>query len=611
MGQLVTITSLTANTPANIYYCGPTSGDCVFVATISTVPFTFEVPNPVDTVNYLIKIIDTNGCIDGEFVYVTPTPTSSVTPTMTKTPTVTPTTTSTPTQTPTNTTTNTATPTNTSSQTPTPSVTPVVSSHYIGQNTFTTSANTCSDTLSLTVLYTYINQANLIPVVGVTVYQNLYGGVLFTPYGLQNRFILMYWGGLYYAVQINPSGQIVSYVLCTNLVTQTPTMTSTPTNTPTNTATPTNTPTNTATPPQTPTNTTTNTQTPTNTETTTETPNNTETPTQTPTQTQTPTPTQTPTQTSTQTPTQTPTLTPTLSPTNGLDCSASVVPPATINGVTINEISTGSVSTYAYAFTSCGSVTTPPNSKWLGIGGAFTYTLTFSVPVNNLIIFITGTGYPGIPGDENFIFTTNTGSGLPLITTTNSCYTTIVGNEIFSGDGSVGLYGGGGKFIITNDTNFTSMTISGSGGLSGSNLALCSNSIQPAPTPTPTMTQTPTNTPTNTETPTNTPTNTETPANTPTNTQTPTYTSTPTRAYYEYSLGAGVNGVDACNNYISSPSTIYGTVSGGIGPNIGEYLYSNLSLTIPVVDGYYSNGTALYIVTGGLGQITSSDPTGC
>jgi hypothetical protein len=486
MGQLVTITSITANTPANIYYCGPTSGDCVFVATISTVPFTFEVPNPVDTVNYLIKIIDTNECIDGEFVYVTPTPTSSVTPTMTKTPTVTPTTTSTPTQTPTNTTTNTATPTNTSSQTPTPSVTPVVSSHYIGQNTFTTSANTCSDTLSLTVLYTYINQANLIPVVGVTVYQNLYGGVLFTPYGLQNRFILMYWGGLYYAVQINPSGQIVSYVLCTNLVTQTPTMTSTPTNTPTNTATPTNTPTNTATPPQTPTNTTTNTQTPTNTTTNTQTPTNTTTNTQTPTNTETPTetpnntetPTQTPTQTQTQTPTQTSTQTPTQTPTN-----------------------------------------TPTNTE-------------------------TPTQTP-----------TNTET--PTQTPTN--------------------------------TETPTQT----------------------PTNTPTNTETPTNTPTNTETPTNTPTNTETPANTPTNTQTPTYTSTPTRAYYEYSLGAGVNGVDACNNYISSPSTIYGTVSGGIGPNIGEYLYSNLSLTIPVVDGYYSNGTALYIVTGGLGQITSSDPTGC
>ena len=57
MGQLVTITSITANTPAEIYYCGPTSGDCVYVATISVVPFTFEVPDPVDNSTYLIKLL--------------------------------------------------------------------------------------------------------------------------------------------------------------------------------------------------------------------------------------------------------------------------------------------------------------------------------------------------------------------------------------------------------------------------------------------------------------------------------------------------------------------------------------------------------------------------
>jgi hypothetical protein len=131
----------------------------------------------------------------------------------------------------------------------------------------------------------------------------------------------------------------------------------------------------------------------------------------------------------------------------------------------------------------------------------------------------------------------------------------------------------------------------------------------PIPTPTPTQTPTQTETPTNTPTPTETPTNT--PTQTPTNTETPTQTQTPTRSYYVYSLGFGANEIDACNDYISSPSTIYGTVSGGIGPNIGEYLYSNSGLTIPTVNGYYSNGTAIYVVTGGLGQITSSDPSGC
>ena len=204
MGQQVTITSITANTPVEIYYCGPTSGDCVYVETISTVPYTFEVPDPVDYVDFLIKMVDVNGCIDGEFVYITPTPTSSVTPTVTQT----------PTNTITSTITSTQTPTTTSTNTPTPSVTPVVSSHLIGQNSFTTSTNTCTDTMSLTTLYTYISEANLIPVVGVKLYQSLYNGALFNPFNGGDRFIKMNWGGNFYAVQIDASGSIISYVLC-------------------------------------------------------------------------------------------------------------------------------------------------------------------------------------------------------------------------------------------------------------------------------------------------------------------------------------------------------------------------------------------------------------
>jgi hypothetical protein len=142
-------------------------------------------------------------------------------------------------------------------------------------------------------------------------------------------------------------------------------------------------------------------------------------------------------------------------------------------------------------------------------------------------------------------------------------------------------------------------------------------------TPTPTVTQTPTNTvtPTNTETqtptPTVTPTNTETQTPTPTVTQTntPTVTQTPTQtfAWYIYSLGSGATSNDACTAFGSSPQTIYGSVAGGIGPNVGEILYetAGIPLTDVVPDGYYSNGIAWFEVTGGAGQITSSDPNGC
>jgi hypothetical protein len=358
MSQQVTITSVTANTPVEIFYCDSFSANCVYVSTVSVFPFTFDVPLPYAENNIVIKIEDTNGCVDGEVIPITPAPTSSVTPTLTRTPTNTPTQTQTPTNTVTVTSTQTNTPTTTPTTTPTPSVTPAFSLHLVGQNTFSTSANTCSDQLTLNNYYTYINEADTVPVVGVKIYQTAFGGVLFNPYNGNNRFTKFTFGGNSYAVQVDNSGTIINFVLCIELFTQTPTQTSTstptPTNTPTNTSTPTQTNTSTQTPTQTATPSTTatagltptatETQTPTPTETPTQTPTNTETPTSTPTQTQTPTitssstptntqtgtPTNTPTNTSTQTstptntqtgtPTNTPTLTqtptPTVTPTN-------------------------------------------------------------------------------------------------------------------------------------------------------------------------------------------------------------------------------------------------------------------------------------------------------
>jgi hypothetical protein len=108
---------------------------------------------------------------------------------------------------------------------------------------------------------------------------------------------------------------------------------------------------------------------------------------------------------------------------------------------------------------------------------------------------------------------------------------------------------------------------------------------------------------------TQTPTNTTTPTVTPTNTSSP----TPTFSYYTYSLGTGLTENDACLAFGTSPTTIYGTVAGGIGPNLGEFLYETAGtpLTDAVPNGWYSNGTATFEVTGGLGEITFSDPNGC
>jgi hypothetical protein len=214
MSQQVTITSVTANTPVEIYYCDSTSGSCVYVSTVAVFPYTFNVPPPYNETNIVVKIVDVNECVDGEIIYITPTPTSSVTPTMTQTPTNTPTNTPSPTVTPTVTQTPTTTITTTPTNTPTPSTTPVLSLHLVGQNTFSTSANTCSDQLTLNNYYTYINEADTVPVVGVKIYQSTFGGVLFNPYDGQNRFTKFTFGGNNYAVQVDGSGTIVSFVLC-------------------------------------------------------------------------------------------------------------------------------------------------------------------------------------------------------------------------------------------------------------------------------------------------------------------------------------------------------------------------------------------------------------
>ena len=100
MSQQVTISSVTANTPVDIYYCDSMSASCVYVATVSTFPFTFDVLDPYDDTKFVIKIVDTQSCEIGQVILVTPTQTPTNTATPTQTITVTPTNTSTNTPTP-------------------------------------------------------------------------------------------------------------------------------------------------------------------------------------------------------------------------------------------------------------------------------------------------------------------------------------------------------------------------------------------------------------------------------------------------------------------------------------------------------------------------------
>lgn len=120
MSQSVTITSVTANTPVDIYYCDSMSANCQYVSSVTNFPYSFTVPSPIADSNFIVKIVDCYSCIVGQWVYVVPTYTPTTTPTSGLTQTPTPTNTSTPT----NTNTNTASPTPTKTPTETPIVTP-------------------------------------------------------------------------------------------------------------------------------------------------------------------------------------------------------------------------------------------------------------------------------------------------------------------------------------------------------------------------------------------------------------------------------------------------------------------------------------------------------
>jgi|688.fasta_scaffold42848_1 hypothetical protein len=124
----------------------------------------------------------------------------------------------------------------------------------------------------------------------------------------------------------------------------------------------------------------------------------------------------------------------------------------------------------------------------------------------------------------------------------------------------------------------------------------------------PTLTPTPTNTPTLTQTPTNSPTVsltasvTLTPTNTPTNTQTGTMTPTPTISYWSYLLTSGATAIDACTSVTTY--NVYSSSSQPQGPSTGEFLFLNTSLTNPVNNGYWSDGTSAFEVINGTGFIT-------
>ena len=129
-------------------------------------------------------------------------------------------------------------------------------------------------------------------------------------------------------------------------------------------------------------------------------------------------------------------------------------------------------------------------------------------------------------------------------------------------------------------------------------------------TPTPTPTTTPTTTPTPSVTPTQTGTAAVTPSPTQTQTGTPglTPTPTPTAINYQFELGYGNTPNDACS---ATETAYYGTRSGGPTIEVTDILYSDITTSFPAINGYYSDGTILYLVSGGAGEVTGKWNSGC
>jgi cell division septation protein DedD len=214
MSLIVNIESVTGNTPVDIYVCDSGGGNCLFIATVGVFPYQFEVDDTYATTNFIVKIIDTAGCVDEVTILVTPTPTPSTTSAPTATPTTTPTNTVTPTPTITQTRTPAASLTPTQTGTPTPTPTSLVYAHLIGRFIYADYSSACLDTLLATSYYTSYAETPTIPVVGARVYQATFGGGLFSPVNQNNQWRLMVFNGANYAVQIDASGDITNFIAC-------------------------------------------------------------------------------------------------------------------------------------------------------------------------------------------------------------------------------------------------------------------------------------------------------------------------------------------------------------------------------------------------------------
>ena len=71
MPDKITINNITGTTPFDIYVCDNPITTCIYINTISTLPFEFDIPSIMENQDdYNLKVIDNDNCIT--FLTLTP-----------------------------------------------------------------------------------------------------------------------------------------------------------------------------------------------------------------------------------------------------------------------------------------------------------------------------------------------------------------------------------------------------------------------------------------------------------------------------------------------------------------------------------------------------------
>lgn len=64
MAIQVTISSITGQSPYDIYVCQANGTGCFYYSTTSTIPYIFDIPAPYNTsASYMLKVVDSNNCV--------------------------------------------------------------------------------------------------------------------------------------------------------------------------------------------------------------------------------------------------------------------------------------------------------------------------------------------------------------------------------------------------------------------------------------------------------------------------------------------------------------------------------------------------------------------